>query len=190
MGGGAGADPEALDAAAPAGRASDQTPAMGRVRVGITIDAPPAEVWRTVEAVERHVEWMADAVAIRFTSRRRRGVGTTFECDTRVGPFTLTDVMEVTEWRDRKVIGVRHVGVVTGTGRFTLRRARGGRTRFTWEERLTYPRHLGGPLGGIVGDRVMRVVWTRNLRRLKHQVEGATPPGPPSPARGRRRRAG
>lgn len=146
---------------------------MGRVRVGITIDAPPRRVWAEVEHIERHVDWMADAAAIRFTSRSHRGVGTTFECDTVVGPFTLTDEMEITAWRPGRVMGVRHVGIVTGTGRFTLRRARGGRTRFTWVESLRYPWWMGGAIGGVVGDRIMRQVWKRNLRRLKQQVEGA-----------------
>jgi uncharacterized protein YndB with AHSA1/START domain len=144
---------------------------MGRVRVGITIDAPPRRVWEEVRHIDRHVRWMADAESIRFTSRRRDGVGTTFDCATRVGPIRLVDRMEVTEWRERRAIGVRHVGVVTGVGRFTLRRARGGRTRFTWQERLRYPWWVGGPLAGVVGDRVMGVVWRRNLRALKAVVE-------------------
>jgi uncharacterized protein YndB with AHSA1/START domain len=145
---------------------------MGRVKVGITIDAPPRRVWAAVEHVERHIEWMADAEAIRVTSRSHQGVGTTFECDTKVGPFRLTDEMEITAWKPGKVMGVRHVGLVTGTGRFALRRARGGRTRFTWEERLRYPRWMGGPVGGVVGDQIMRQVWKRNLRRLQQQIEG------------------
>lgn len=145
---------------------------MGKVKVGVTIDAPPARVWDEVEHIERHVAWMADAEAIRFTSRARRGVGTTFDCETRVGPVRLTDRMEVTEWRAGRAMGVRHVGVVTGTGRFTLRRARRGRTRFTWEERLRYPWWLGGPVGGVVGDRVMATIWRRNLSALKRIVEG------------------
>jgi hypothetical protein len=68
-------------------------------------------------------------------------------------------------------MGVRHVGLVTGTGRFTLRRARRGRTRFSWEERLRFPLWMGGPVGGVVGARVMRVIWRRNLRNLKAIVE-------------------
>lgn len=148
---------------------------MGKVRVSVTIDAPRATVWEEVRHLDRHVLWMADAVAIRFTSRRRSGVGTTFDCDTRVGPIRLVDRMEVVEWTEGRSIGVRHVGVVTGTGRFRLRRARGGRTRFTWEERLRYPLWLGGPVGGVVGDRVMGLIWRRNLRTLKALVEGQTP---------------
>jgi hypothetical protein len=70
-------------------------------------------------------------------------------------------------------MGIRHVGLVTGSGRFTLRRARGGRTRFTWEEKLRFPWWMGGPLGGALGARVLRRIWRRNLRNLKRQVEGA-----------------
>lgn len=163
---------------------------MGRVRVTTTIDAPPAQVWAEVEQLERHVAWMGDAESITFTSGSRRGVGTAFDCVTKVGPIRLVDRMEVTEWRRGRSIGVRHVGVVTGTGRFTLRRARGGRTRFTWEERLVYPPWLGGRVGGVVGDRVMARIWRGNLRRLAALVE---PGGDEAGAgrggrRGRRRR--
>jgi hypothetical protein len=140
---------------------------VARIKVSTTIDAPPRVVWASLRDIAGHVGWMADAEAIRFTSRRRHGVGTTFECDTRVGPLTLTDVMEVTSWVERREMGVRHTGVVTGTGRFTLRRARGGRTRFTWEERLVFPWWLGGPVGGVVGAQVLRLIWKGNLRRLR-----------------------
>ncbi|MBI2709298.1 MAG: SRPBCC family protein [Actinobacteria bacterium] len=148
---------------------------MSRIRVSTTIDAPPARVWREVRHIDRHVDWMQDAVAIRFTSRRRSGVGATFDCETRVGPIRLTDRMEVTAWDDGRVIGVRHVGLVTGEGRFTLRRARGGRTRFTWTERLVFPWWLGGPLGAQAGGLVLRHIWARNLARLKAVVEDAQP---------------
>jgi hypothetical protein len=137
--------------------------------VAVRIPAPPAVVWRDVSDLSSHVAWMADAEAIRFTSRRRHGVGTTFDCDTRVGPFRLVDHMEVTEWRPGRAIGVRHTGLVTGVGRFTLRPAgrRRSATRFAWEETLRVPGWLGGPAGSVVGGVVLRLVWRRNLRRLR-----------------------
>ena len=91
----------------------------GRIVVSTEIDATPAQVWHVVEPVERHVDWMHDAVAIRFTGDQTRGVGTQFLCDTKVGPITLVDRMEITEWEPAAVMGVRHTGIVTGTGRFT-----------------------------------------------------------------------
>ncbi len=134
------------------------------MRVTTTIDARPQAVWPHLAALDTHVEWMADADAIRFTSAQRRGVGTSFECDTRVGPFRLTDRMEVTEWEEGHLIGVRHSGVVPGTGRFTLERlGRGERTRFTWEERLGFPWLLATPILGTI--------WRRNLTRLKQRIE-------------------
>ena len=146
---------------------------MSRLSVAIEISASPAEVWQTVEPVEDHVEWMHDAVAIRFQSEQTRGVGTDFLCDTKVGPFKLVDHMEITEWVPDSTMGVRHVGVVTGTGRFTLTPIDfGRRTRFGWEESLTFPWWLGGPLGALVGGKVvLRAIWKRNLRQLKTIVE-------------------
>lgn len=144
---------------------------MGKVNVAVTIDAPPEGVWTEVARVERHVDWMTDAVEIMFTSRSRRGEGTSFDCLTKVGPIRLTDHMEVTEWVEGRSIGVRHTGMVTGSGRFTLDDAGAGRTRFSWKEVLRYPVWLGGPVGGVVGDKVMARIWRRNLQNLKALVE-------------------
>jgi hypothetical protein len=149
---------------------------MARITVGIDLDASPEQVWTIVEPVERHVDWMADAVAIHFVGDQRRGVGTAFLCDTKVGPITLTDKMEITEWEPQRVMGVRHVGVVTGTGRFTLSPLDDGRrTRFEWAEELHFPWWLGAKLGEVVGGKiVMKAIWRRNLRTLKRLVESAS----------------
>jgi uncharacterized protein YndB with AHSA1/START domain len=144
---------------------------MARIRVSTMIDASPRQVWSALDDIGSHVRWMADARAIRFTGEQRQGVGTRFECDTRVGPLRTTDVMEITSWKPRRRMGVRHQGLVRGSGEFTLRRARGGRTRFTWSERLVFPWWLGGPVGAFLGRFVLRLVWTRNLRNLKAIVE-------------------
>jgi carbon monoxide dehydrogenase subunit G len=136
------------------------------IRVTTMLAAPPEAVWADVQDIASHVEWMADAEAIRFLGDQRSGVGTRFECDTKVGPFRLTDVMEITDWVPGKVMGVRHTGVVTGTGRFTLKKARGGRTQFQWKEKLAYPWWLGGPVGAFLSKPVLRWVWRRNLDRL------------------------
>ena len=101
---------------------------MVRVRVSQTVSAERQRVWAELARLENHVEWMADATAIRFLTATRSGVGTRFECDTRVGPLRLTDVMEIIEWSPGESIGVRHRGSVSGTGRFLLTEASGSRT--------------------------------------------------------------
>jgi len=146
---------------------------MAHISVSIEIDASPERVWEVVEPVERHVDWMHDAVAIRFVTDQTRGVGTEFLCDTKVGPIKLVDQMEITEWRPNEAMGVRHTGLVTGTGRFTLTPIDlGRRTRFTWAEELIFPWWLGGPIGAWVGGKlVMGAIWRRNLRGLARIVE-------------------
>ncbi len=148
---------------------------MSRITVSIDLDATPARVWTIVEPIERHVDWMADAVAIRFHNDQTRGVGTSFACETKVGPIRLTDQMEITEWVPEVAMGVRHTGVVTGTGIFTLAPLdEGRRTRFTWSEQLTFPWWLGGPIGEVVGGNlVMKAIWRRNLKSLKRLVDSA-----------------
>lgn len=144
---------------------------MATIRVSTIIDATPDRVWAVVENVADHVDWMHDAVAIRFTSDSTSGVGTTFDCDTKVGPFRLTDKMEITEWEDGTTIGVRHVGIVTGTGAFTIVPVGASRTGFQWKESLRFPWWMGGPLGALVGGQVLRLIWKRNLKGLKAIVE-------------------
>ena len=151
---------------------------MPRLKVATTLDAPPERVWADIEDIASHVEWMQDAVAIEFTSDIDSGVGTTFDCATRIGPFRLTDHMEITSWRPGREMGVRHVGMVTGSGAFTLTPVRSGRgrrrrdrTRFVWTERLKFPWYFGGPIGAVVARPVLRHAWRTNLRNLAERFE-------------------
>jgi Polyketide cyclase / dehydrase and lipid transport len=144
---------------------------MTHIRVRSTIDAPADVVWARLADIADHVRWMADADAIRFTGEQRSGVGTRFECDTRIGPLRTTDVMEVTEWREGRSLGVRHSGIVSGAGRFVLGGGRPASTSVTWEERLRFPWWLGGPVTGLAAGPVLRRVWRGNLRRLSMLVQ-------------------
>jgi carbon monoxide dehydrogenase subunit G len=144
---------------------------VSRIRVRRVIERPPAAVWDRLADIADHVTWMADAAAIRFTTERRQGVGTAFECETRVGPLRTLDRMEVTEWSQGEAIGVHHRGVVTGTGRFTLRASTDGqRTELTWDEDLRLPWYLGGPVTATLARPILRRLWTANLRRFSERV--------------------
>jgi carbon monoxide dehydrogenase subunit G len=143
-----------------------------RISVSTPIAATPQTVWADVEHIASHVEWMADAESIEFQTETHAGVGTSFVCVTKVGPFRLRDVMTVTEWVDGEVMGIRHEGLVTGVGRFTLQAAGGG-TAFTWVETLEFPWWMGGPLGAVCAKPVLSAIWRRNLRRLRARFEHA-----------------
>ena len=153
---------------------------MTTIEVNTVIGAPPARVWDDVAHIDRHVQWMADAAAIRFTTDQRQGVGTAFETLTKVGPMRLTDRMVITEWEPGRAMGIRHTGLVTGVGRFTLTAVTDApgapeQTRFTWVEDLRFPVWMGGAVGGRAGALVLERIWRRNLDNLRRRFEPGSP---------------
>jgi hypothetical protein len=143
---------------------------MVTLRVATQVPAARPKVWDELARIEDHVTWMMDATAIRFQGPQRQGVGTRIECDTKVGPLRLTDMMEVTEWETGKAIGVRHFGAVSGSGRFSLLDAPGPATVVTWEERLSFPLWLGAGVGAQCAKPFFALLWRGNLRRLGRRV--------------------
>lgn len=146
---------------------------MVLIEVSVDIDAAPAVVWQFVEQIDRHIEWMSDAKSITFVGTQTSGIGTRFVCATRIGPITLSDRMEVTEWTAGSRIAVHHSGAVTGSGAFELSPIGAGQqTRFGWAEELRFPWYLGGRLGELLGGAALiRWVWRRNLNHLKQLLE-------------------
>lgn len=153
----------------PSGTDSRILTSMSRIVVSIDIDAPRQRVWDEVAVLERHVDWMADAERIEFLTDSRSGVGTRMEVLTVVGPLRTTDVMEFTEWEPPTRMAIRHQGLVTGVGAFTLTELEGGRTRFTWDEELTFPWYLGNGITATLAKPVLRAIWRRNLTKLRER---------------------
>lgn len=143
---------------------------MPRIAVEIVINAPASFVWQDVEDIAGHVGWMKDASHIRFLSDQQRGLGTRFECDTKVGPLKVTDVMEVTKWQETKTLEVQHQGMFGGTGAFTLRPS-GSTTVISWVEDLKWPWYVSGPFAAALARPILKSIWKGNLVRLKQHVE-------------------
>lgn len=152
---------------------------MITIRQCITIDAPLARVWSSVENIESHTQWMQDAVSIEFESELHAGVGAAFSCLTRIGPLHTTDHFVVTRWEPATaagsataLMGIDHRGAVKGDAEFRLRALDADHTEFCWEERLQFPWWLGGPAGEQLGRPVLHHLWHGNLVRLKASIEG------------------
>ena len=137
-----------------------------RVRGDVNVDAPIEVVWDALADIASHVDWMADAESITFTSAQHTGVGTTFDCRTRVGPLTTTDRMTVTDWVERQSIGVAHTGIVIGRGVFELAATGPHATHLSWTEDLTFPKRFGGSVTARLARPVLKRIWMGNLRRF------------------------
>ena len=107
---------------------------------------------------------MRDAVAVHVDPPGDAGVGSILVAESRYGPIRLSDRMEVTEWLPRVTIGVRHIGLVSGEGRFLLEEIDGGGTALIWEEHLRFPSVLGGPVGERIAAPILRSVFRASLR--------------------------
>ena len=142
---------------------------MITIVVGRDFSVAPDVLFDELRHLERHVEWMADAESITFESDQREGVGTSFVCRTKIGPWATNDAMIVVEWRENAAITVEHRGLFTGRGTFVLTPVAVG-TRLEWREEINFPPWLLGPIGANVARPLLRAVWSRNLRRLEERL--------------------
>lgn len=113
---------------------------------------------------------MGDVESIVFDGPQTEGVGTRLRVATRLGPLHSIDLMAVTAWEPKRLIGVEHRGLVRGKGEFRLDPV-GGATRFTWRESLQFPWQFGGPIGAWLARPIFIWIWRRNLRELKRRLE-------------------
>ena len=124
-------------------------------------------LWEELRHIDRHVQWMADAESIEFEGDQREGVGTSFRCRTKIGPFVTVDRMTITSWVERREMGVTHQGLVTGVGKFTVLDGPNDTCVLTWQESLRFPWWALGPIGATLARPVLQFVWRKNLQRLE-----------------------
>lgn len=127
------------------------------------------EVWSALADLGSHAEWMRDAESIVFLTDQREGVGTRMEVETVVGPLRTLDKMEVVGWEEGLSIEVVHTGLVTGRGTLAALAEDTG-TLVTWDETLTFPWYLGGPVTAFFAKPVLGAIWRGNLKRLAEKL--------------------
>lgn len=131
---------------------------------------PLETVWGALADLASHTVWMKDAHSIDFVTAQRAGVGTRMKVKTLVGPLRTIDEMEVVRWDEGRAIEVIHTGLVEGQGTFTIAEPTPGETDVHWDEELSFPWWLGGPLTAIFARPVLAGIWRGNLRRLEESL--------------------
>lgn len=148
---------------------------MARIAATTHIEAPIGRVWDVLVDWERQAEWMVDAKSVTVTSSSREGVGVVVRCRTDILGIVVDDDLEVTQWEEPEVLGVRHVGrFVRGVGAFELTETPHG-TRLEWWEEAEAPfGSVGDALAGIAVVPWVTGVFRRSLARLKRLCESST----------------
>ena len=72
---------------------------------------------------------------------------------------------------EKKLIGVDHIGIVTGKGEMQFEEISENITKFKWVETLKFPYYLAGPIGEIFGKPIIEFIWKKNLKNLKEIIE-------------------
>jgi uncharacterized protein YndB with AHSA1/START domain len=139
------------------------------VTVAVLIPASVRAVWEALADFASHTDWMTDAREIEFETGQQTGLGTRLRVETRLGPMTTVDVMEVTAWEPHRRIGVVHQGVVRGEGEFRLDPVAGG-VNVVWSETLVFPWKFGGRIGVGLSRPLFRWIWHRNLSHLRKRL--------------------
>ena len=154
---------------------------MTRIAVSRTVPVPHDRVWAAIADLGSHTEWMKDAERIVFVHDQHRGKGTRMEVVTVVGPFRTIDIMEVVGWDEGHSIEVAHQGLVKGRGTLAASPDGADRTTVSWDEDLTFPWWLGGPITAWLARPVLAAIWRGNLKRLEEAVtmKGGRPPRTP-----------
>ena len=146
---------------------------MARIEERVRIEAPASHVWSVLTDWEGQERWMADARRVEVLSAHREGRGVVIRCATDLLGLVVDDDMEVTQWRDGELIGIRHLGrIIRGTGAFELSALPDGATRFVWWEEVEAPLgRFGDAVSGAVIVPWVSRVFRRSLTALKRVCE-------------------
>ncbi|MFI6478722.1 SRPBCC family protein [Nonomuraea sp. NPDC050663] len=136
------------------------------VAAAVETDAGAERVFDVLVDWPRHAEWMFLTSAQALTGAGR-GVGSTIEAFTGLGPVGFSDPMTITTWRPPELIVMEHTGrVVRGIGVIRVLALPGGGSRIIWAERLHLPYGRAGRAAFSLAKPVMRALAVHSLRKL------------------------
>jgi hypothetical protein len=144
--------------------------APGPLRMLEVVDAPIERTWAVIADIPLQPRWMHEMKSVRLTTPGPVGEGTRGDATVRIFGISVTDPVEVVEFRPPTRFAIRHEGLFTGGGVITLDSGADGTTTVVrWEETLIPP--LLPHLGAAIGAPVLREIFQADLHRLRRLVE-------------------
>lgn len=137
-----------------------------------TMPGPPDVVWRLITDWEHQGDWMLEARDFVIVSEQREGVGVEAEASISIGGITTHDRVRVSRWEVEKVLGIDHLGWVSGGGEIFITPV-GDMAHVFWRETLRPPMGVVGAVGLSLFKPLMAHIFRRDLRVLQGLVRAA-----------------
>lgn len=140
-----------------------------------TMPGPPDVVWDLITDWEHQDDWMLEASDFVVVSEQRDGVGVEAEASITIGGITTRDRVRVSRWEVEKVLGIQHLGWISGEGEIFLTPVADA-THLFWRETLYPPLGVLGAVGLTLFKPLMSRIFRRDLRVLQGLVRARTGP--------------
>jgi uncharacterized protein YndB with AHSA1/START domain len=131
---------------------------MMRISQTITIDRPPADVFKLIGDPARYPSILPESTTWKAAGSQTQGVGATFRVRMKVGSVQVGGTIEVVRWEDDVVIEWSSLQGVRQSGRWLLTPTNGGT-----ELSLELSSDIGGGLIGKLVERIATRSLVRNL---------------------------
>lgn len=142
------------------------------IEMAETMPGPPDVVWRLITDWEHQGDWMLEARDFVIVSEQREGVGVEAEASISIGGITTHDRVRVSRWEVEKVLGIDHLGWVSGGGEIFITPV-GDTSHVFWRETLRPPLGVVGAVGLSLFKPLMAHIFRRDLRVLQGLVRAA-----------------
>ena len=141
------------------------------------LPGPPEIVWELITDWEHQDDWMLEATDFAVVSSHREGLGVEAEATVSIGGIKTRDRVRITRWEPGQVLGIEHLGWVSGHADMTLVPSNGS-TRFVWREHFKPPLGVVGAMGMTLAKPLMHRIFMRDLRILVSLVRARTSKSP------------
>ncbi|MBA3628122.1 MAG: SRPBCC family protein [Actinobacteria bacterium] len=137
------------------------------------LPGPPEIVWELITDWEHQDDWMLEASDFAVVSSHREGIGVEAEATISIGGIKTRDRVRITQWEPGQLLGIAHLGWVSGHADMKLLPSNGS-TRLVWREHFTPPLGVVGALGMTLFKPIMCRIFMRDVRVLAGLVRART----------------
>ena len=137
------------------------------------LPGPPEVVWELITDWEHQDDWMLEASDFAVVSSHREGIGVEAEATISIGGIKTRDRVRITQWEPGRLLGIAHLGWVSGHADMKLLPSNGS-TRLVWREHFTPPLGVVGALGMTLFKPIMCRIFMRDVRVLAGLVRART----------------